>query len=138
MPAELEFVTVGQPFKIKALGGAVVNRLNVINRAKGHIQGQIMSGTRQIRATTSGRGASHPLSRKIRIGDTVNERTSEYRLVVKQVIASFLDAMNEPRLQDLSQSETVFWFNSLTPEDIESAYDELRNAYATTPELVRL
>ena len=97
-----------------------------------------MSGTRQIRATTSGRGASHPLGRKIRIGDTVNERTSEYRLVVKQVIASFLDAMNEPRLQDLSQSETVFWFNSLTPEDIESAYDELRNAYATTPELVRL
>ena len=68
----------------------------------------------------------------------MNERTSEYRLVVKQVIASFLDAMNEARLQDLSQSETVFWFNSLTPEDIESAYDELRNAYATTPELVRL
>jgi hypothetical protein len=96
-----------------------------------------MSGTRQIRATALGRGASHRLSRKIRIGDTVNERTSEYRLVVKQVIASFLDAMNEPRLQNLSQTETVFWFNSLTPEDIESAYDELRNAYATTPELVR-
>jgi hypothetical protein len=125
VPAELEFVTVGQPFKIKALGGAVVNRLNLINRAKGHTQGQIMSGTRQIRATTSGRGTSHPVSRKIRIGDTVNERTSEYRLVVKRVIASFLDVMNEPRLHDLSQNETVFWFKNLTQDDIEAAYADL-------------
>ena len=119
-----------QPFKIKALGGAVVNRLNVINRAKGHIQGQIMSG-RQIRATTLSRGASHGTRRQTRIGDIVNERTSEYRLVVKRVIASFLDVMNEPRLHDLSQNETVFWFKNLTQDDIEAAYGDLRLAGVT-------
>jgi len=33
--------------------------------------------------------------------------------------------MNEPRLHDLSQDETVFWFENLTREDIEIAYAEL-------------
>jgi hypothetical protein len=61
----------------------------------------------------------------------VNERTSEYRLVVKRVIASFLDLMNEPRLHDLSQNETVFWFKNLTQGDIEAAYADLRLARVT-------
>jgi hypothetical protein len=61
----------------------------------------------------------------------VNERTSEYRLVVKRVIASFLDVMNEPRLHDLSQNETVFWFENLTQDDIEAAYADLRLARVT-------
>ena len=58
----------------------------------------------------------------------MNERTYEYRLVVKRVIARFLDEMNEPRLQDVSQSQAVFWFKNLTREDIETAYAELRRA----------
>jgi hypothetical protein len=56
----------------------------------------------------------------------MNDRTSEYRLVVKKMVASFLDVMNEPRLHDLSQNETVFWFENLTHNDIETAYAELR------------
>lgn len=61
----------------------------------------------------------------------MNERTSEYRLVVTSVIANFLDLMNEVRLHDLSQDETVFWFDSLTQEDIKVAYSEVQLARVT-------